>query len=337
MEAAIEEGGGMQRISQGNLAVGESALLDSIFVNYDALDWTIGFCRKIQEGTPRDDIEGWLIYHDYMQVLGLDANTILRKLSELTDKDAWTQTPPFDFWRRAIQKVACRHPDGILEFYRPGQPLPEPFLIDSLFFTPDPAMIPYYDITEAMKREGRHHGVKLKDLLFQYNGKIIRSASALADMVLNRNLQPRRVCDALDRWRDSVAEGICTGRFISGGMEEPVNHEAEDVTEDIDEDCYTPESLKGKMISSVQLAEFLQRTPRTLRRWDALGCVPTGKTWTPGRKISGNVVLYEISVNWPAIKSMMPPSRDPRNDRQIAHELGVLSASEVNWTSGLDE
>lgn len=310
----------------------DNRLMDSVQVSYDALDWTVGFCRKIRSGVPRDNIEGWLLYSGYMQVIGLDADRILRGLSVLTDRDMWAETPPFDFWRRAILKVACRRADGTLEFCRPGRHIPESLPIDSIFFTPDPAMIPYYDITEAMKREGHRWGVKLRELLFQYNGKVIRSASALADMILNRDMEPRRVCDALDRWRDTLADRIYTGAVVT---QEPVEVDAieeETETPESDEDFHTPKSFHGQLISGAELARFLGRTSKTLRRWDSLGYVPSGKKWTPGRKVSGNLVVYELAANWPAIQSMIRRERDKRSDKQLANELGALSIDAVDWT-----
>lgn len=306
-------------------------LMDSVLVNYDALDWTVGFCRKVRDGMPRDDIEGWLLYSGYMKVIDLDVSSILRELSVTTDRYAWAETPPFDFWRRAIMKVACRRPDGGLEFCRPGHRIPEDLPIDSVFFTPDPAMIPYYDITEAMKREGRRRGVKLRELLFQYNGKVIRSANALADMVLNRDLEPRRVCDALDRWRDNLASRIVKGTVVTEDpvtvQEAPKPEEAES-----DDEFHTPQDFHGRMVSGAQLSKYLKRTSKTLRRWDQLGMVPTGKKWIPGMKVSGNVVLYELAANWPAIQSMIRRERDEKIDRQIAHELGALAADACDWT-----
>ena len=311
--------------------------MDSIMVNYDALDWTVGFCRKVRDGMSRDDIEGWLLYSGYMQVIGLDAERILRELSSPTDRDAWAETPPFDFWRRAILKVACRLPDGRLEFCRPGHRIPETLPIDSVFFTPDPAMIPYYDITEAMKREGRRRGVKLRELLFQYNGKVIRSASALADMVLNRDLEPRHVCDALDRWRDSLVERIHTGAVVTQEPTEVAEPEGQTEASNEDEEFHTPDSFQGQLIAGAELARFMGRTSRTLRRWDRVGHVPSGKPWIPGRKVSGNLIVYELAPNWPAIQSMTRRERDARSDQQVAHELGKLAVDEVDWTVGKED
>jgi len=309
-------------------------LMDSIMVKYDALDWTVGFCRKLRDGMPRDAVEGWLLYSGYMEVIGLDMRRILQELSALTDRDAWAETPPFDFWRRAILKVACRRPDGGLEFCRPGHRIPETLPIDLVFFTPDPAMIPYCDITEAMKREGRRRGVKLRELLFQYNGKVIRSASALADMVLNRDLEPRRVCDALDRWRDSLAERIQTGAAVTQEPVEVDQAEGETEAPEADEEFHTPERFQGQLIAGAELARFLNRASKTLRRWDKDGYVPSGKKWIPGRKVSGNLIVYELAPNWPAIQSMIRRGRDDRSDKQIANELGKLSVDAVDWNAG---
>jgi hypothetical protein len=110
---------------KGIQSITGDGLMDSIMFNYDALDWTVGFCRKVRDGMPRDDIEGWLLYSGYMQVIGLDVEGILQQLSRLTDRDAWAEQPPFDFWRTAILKVACRRPDGGLEFFRPRHRIPE--------------------------------------------------------------------------------------------------------------------------------------------------------------------------------------------------------------------
>jgi hypothetical protein len=322
---------------KGIQSITGDGLMDSVMVNYDALDWTVGFCRKVRDGIPRDDIEGWLIYSGYIQVMGLDVEGILQQLSRLTDRDAWAEKPPFDFWRRAILKVACRRPDGGLEFCRPGHRIPDALPIDSVFFTPDPAMIPYYDITESMKREGCRRGVKLRELLFQYNGKVIRSASALADMVLNRDLEPRRVCDALDRWRDSLADRIHTGAAVTQDPVEVAGTEGEPEAPGADEDFHTPESFQGQLIAGAELAKFLGRASKTLRRWDQLGYVPSGKKWIPGRKVSGNLIVYELAPNWPAIQSMIRRGRDDRSDKQIANELGKLSVDAVDWNIEKDE
>ena len=305
-----------------------NGLLDSILVNYDALDWTVGFCRKMRGGIPRDDMEGWLLCSGYMQVLGLDVATILQDLAGNPERGVCLDAPTLEFWRRAIRKVACRRSDGKLEFCRPGSRLSQAQSIEQVLFTPDPAMIPYCDITEAMKREGQSQGVRLRELLFQYNGKVIRSASALADLVLNRDLEPRRVCEALDRWRDNLADRIMGGHVATTDTAgEPVAQTVNEV-EDIekDEDVHTPQSFHGQLVSGAQLAKYMGKTSRTLRRWDTLRMVPTGKKWIPGMKVSGNVILYELSANWPAIQSMIRRERNDKNDRQIAHELSALAA-----------
>lgn len=310
----------------------KTPLMDSILVNYDALDWTVGFCRKVRIGLKSDDIEGWLLCRGYMQIIGLDVATILKDLSRYSDRDKWSENPPLDFWRRAISKVACRMPNGKLEFCRPGMQAPLEKHIDQVVFNPDPSMIPYCDITEAMKRAGRSEGMKLRDLLFQYHGKYIRSANALADMMLNRDLEPRHVCDALDRWRDGLVNRIETGTMVQEEPKEYSKSEDESVTDEEQEDVHVPDSFHGKMIFGAQLAKYVGRDRKTLRRWDKMEVVPSGKTWYPGMKVSGNLVVYDLADNWPAIHSMMRRNRDTRTDKQIAHELGVLSADACDWS-----
>ena len=82
---------------------------------------------------------------------------------------------------------------------------------------------------------------------------------------------------------------------------------------------------QGQMITGAQLSKYMKRTSKTLRRWDKAGMVPTGKKWLPGTKVSGNVIVYELASNWPAIQSMISRERNTCTDRQIAQELGALA------------
>ena len=58
--------------------------------------------------------------------------------------------------------------------------------------------------------------------------------------------------------------------------------------------------------------------------------------WTPGRKVSGNLIVYDLAPNWPAIQSMIRRERDERSDRQIANELGRLAVDKVHRDTGDD-
>lgn len=53
-----------------------------------------------------------------MELLGIDMDAVLRRLAR-PDEDG-APSPSVDFWRRAVDRVGCRLPDGRIEFIRPG-------------------------------------------------------------------------------------------------------------------------------------------------------------------------------------------------------------------------
>jgi hypothetical protein len=66
----------------------------------------------------------------------------------------------------------------------------------------------------------------------------------------------------------------------------------------------TPEILRGVRIERPKLVKMLGVTRQTLINWDRRRrCATVDMPWQPGERVGGNMCLYDVYANWPALKA----------------------------------
>lgn len=81
---------------------------------------------------------------------------------------------------------------------------------------------------------------------------------------------------------------------------------------------------------------LLRKTRKTLRLWERKGECPLGIPWPPGRRGSGNAVIYDLDRNWEAISTYLDIAF--HHDRRWMHALSqaTLKCADEHY-SVLDE
>ena len=295
-------------------------LRETLGVYYRSCVWTLGWCRQVKARIPEGDIEGLHLNAYEMRFLGLDLGVVLRQIAAETYRASLKAEPPLDYWSHAVQRYAYRTADDELRWARPGSKVPDGCTVEKVQFRSNPKHLPFSDLCESLRRYGRPLGLKSWNLLFSYEGVTIENASELADVVKAFGLSTHTVGEALLEWRDK-SYAMVGGCEMAEATQAPAKKESAE-----EEEPPVDPRLEGLVMPRPMLAKAIGKSIRTLKNWDKAGYVPTGVKWHPPTRVSGNMAMYEVGRNWPAIQSMMPVERDRDADRQLAEELLAIKS-----------
>lgn len=314
----------------------------AVMAQHAALDWAVGYCAKRREGCPLGRaIEGLILDKRQLAAIGVDFRNVLISLSQ--NRHGETISPTLEFYARSIERAAFRLPDGGVDFIRPGCIVPEGAEIEMIIFRPFPECVPYCDIMMAVKQAAARIGLQREDMAFFYAGREIHSVSALSDLINNRGTPLNLLCEAIDAWRDRVLASEKTNAIDSsdGHSVQPVTEVPESPPESNRDDLpampvVSLDSIESsaRLVYRCQLAKLLGRSPRTLGRWDKNGMAVNDLPWVPGKRVSGNLVVYDLALNFDTIQALLPRGRDRRRDQRLAHELGRGPSSDCDWHEG---
>lgn len=315
-------------------------LIETVNLYYRALNWALSWVRQVRADLPRDEIDGFFLHYSEIQLLRLDLQDILKRLAERCFNNAMSLRPPLDYWSQAINRYAYRiNPDTLL-WTTPSFWPPDLWLVERLQLKPDPRHLPMSNILEAYRGYGLPLGLDPEDLVFVYDGLRIEEGTTLVNNVMAAGTNTQAVMIDLRQWRDQIFEMIgradgCPGlASLDNGREVALMATTKSslAPEKIDEENTDPEidpRLIGHMVSRAEIARLVDRTPRTIKNWDAREEAPGGLTWHPADETTVNGASYDISKNWQTLLALTARTRDPERDRQLAQELLALKRADT--------
>ena len=294
-------------------------LRDAVNLYYRGCLWTLNWCRD-------KDTEGFVLDADDLQLLDMDLADVMRQLAAAGPETALH--PPLDYWAHAVEAFAYRPPLGRLRWAAPGDDIPAGSVIEHVQFRSHPKHLPFCDVRESLRYYGEPLGLNIHKLLFRLDRIIVGRAAHLQCSIEMLKLDTMAIGKSLHQWRDATLARIDSAVVPAAPAPAAEPPQAVEVEES------TPQALRGLTRSRPELAKAMGKTVRTLKRWDKIGCVPTGKQWHKPVMVNKNSAMYAIDLNWLAILSMMPEIRDPNSEQRLVDAFMRARRADENDEDG---
>lgn len=264
--------------------------------------WVVGLARELDRGRSESDVSGLILYGGEISALRVPLPDIFASMAGHDGVDPWIIREAA-FYGQAVCRIMVSDASLRGHYIRPGEPLPDG-LLHHVQFRSGPQWLPFADIILGLDRMAAAADVPPRELQFQFRGQPLLDGQAMLDAIRANAREQDEFKAELDRWRDRTVK-----RIPASAINPPMDDGGEDWVSPI------PPSLRGKLLPRADIARYVNRTDRQIRRWDGMGRVPTGRKWVKGTPTRLGTVVYDIEKNWPAMVSMRRRDRNEQNDR----------------------
>ena len=317
----------LDRESHGRCAEERRRLGVLLSLYFQALLWIADWCRQTTDGVPAKDVYGFVIHGAELDDLKVDREELLSHM-------ATGSTHP---WVRSTQAYDYVRPDGSVESAVPGKAV-DGLRVERVQIKPYPKHLPYSQFMSVFCEVCAYFGRDYRDVLFRYRGCLCEDPLRLVRIFRGFECERCVVMQAIQEWYACICQQL--PQWTPAGESEAAGAAPDRPPSELPpppcETCPPPPpppdgdpfdlGITDPRILSLKLtrpkmAEFLNCSVRTLRRWEQAGEAPGGWPWPRPEKVGGNLVLYDVARYWDTIRKLQPRLRDLERDGQLREEI----------------
>ena len=256
-------------------------------VYHRALSWVVGFAASGAKG--REEAEGFLLTGEEAEILQIPAREIYERIADgmrVTPGTRFTMRE-LVFWNNGTCRVATRDAEGRIQQSYPGE-RPASGGVEQIEFMPKPMYLPFCDIIRGLEYAAAVLGLKPRSLHFRWRRLLIHSGETFFQAITLGGVNPRQVMAAVEKWREEA------DARIKGALDPTLPAETRNAPP-------APDKVRGVAWPRRKLLEYLNKTKRTLQRWDRQGYAADGLPWVKGRRDSAGTLVYDMEKLWPTL------------------------------------